>query len=97
MAATRHTRGDGGALNAALLRGLGWFATANDLEAGRGDRDAVRRKLAEAIDLKRSFLASHGYVPGTAGEEMHERVSGWCDRAEAILGLPEGKQGGEGS
>lgn len=71
------------------LRDLGWTAQADRVARGDVWPSMVRDQLRWSLIKKRSFLAEHTYRPGTCGEETHERVSSWCDRAEELLAQPE--------
>lgn len=70
---------------ASYLRALGWTVSADRVRSGSVLPARVLTQLRENVGDKRAFLASHTFRPGTCGEETHERVASWCDRADAVL------------
>jgi hypothetical protein len=73
------------------IRALGWTVTADRLDAGLLRPERAIKDVKDSVALKRSWLAAHSFIPGTEGEAMHERITGWCERADDLL-----RKSGEG-
>jgi hypothetical protein len=71
---------------ASVLRDLGLYAVANDVEKGRAGLtfvvDHVQRKI---VRLEGAGTAASEHAPGTVGEADAIRRGVWCDKARRLL------------
>jgi hypothetical protein len=67
------------------LQQLGWFSTANGVRAGHLSEAQVRSRLESKVAERNGWLETHAFQPTTVGEATHDRIQGWCDRAEFLI------------
>jgi len=68
-----------------VLRDLGWYAWANDIDRGRATLGELLPVLRQHVQSKRFWLANHTFQPNTEAEGRHAAMTSWCERAERLI------------